>query len=91
MGRVLSVEKNSLGEVTAARIRKGDTREIVYRHSTTLIPLLNDLNYSTVTANNVGRDLDTSLPQVAAKRRSTRNAAALCNKKLNKLALEDNM
>ena len=37
MGRILSVEKNSLGEVTAANVLKGDTRERVYRHSSSLI------------------------------------------------------
>ena len=40
MGRVLSTEVNELGEVTAARILKGGTREVVYRHSTSLILLL---------------------------------------------------
>ena len=36
-GRVLSVEYNSLGESTSAKILKGDTREIVNRHVTSLI------------------------------------------------------
>ena len=40
MGRVLSVETNSLGEATSARILKGDTGEIVRRHVTSLILLL---------------------------------------------------
>ena len=37
MGRVVNIETNSLGEVTAARIRKGKSREVVYRHVTSLI------------------------------------------------------
>jgi len=40
MGIVVSIERNSLGEVTAARVRKGLTREVVYRHAPSLILLL---------------------------------------------------
>ena len=40
MGRVLTTEINSLGEVTAAYILKGSTREKVYRHVTSLILLM---------------------------------------------------
>ena len=40
MGRVVSTEVNELGEVTAAVILKGSTRERVYRHSSSLIRLI---------------------------------------------------
>ena len=40
MGIVKDIVVNDLGEVTAAIIRKGSNREIVKRHSSTLIPLL---------------------------------------------------
>ena len=40
MGRVVSVEQNDLGETTAARILKGCSHETVYRHVTSIIPLL---------------------------------------------------
>ena len=40
MGIVKEVEVNSLGETTAARVMKGTTREIVYRHCSTLILLV---------------------------------------------------
>ena len=40
MARVLSVEVNSLNEVTAAKLIKGDTREVVYRHVNSLILLI---------------------------------------------------
>ena len=40
LGRIISVEENSLGEVTAAYIKRGDTGEKVYRHSTSLILLI---------------------------------------------------
>ena len=44
MGRVLSTETNSLGEVTAAYVMKGSTREHVYRHASSLILLLTTVN-----------------------------------------------
>ena len=49
LGIVEKVDVNSLGEVTAATVFKGSTRERVYRHSSSLIlliPALNDDNSS---------------------------------------------
>lgn len=40
MAIVYEVETNSIGEVTAAVVFKGKTREKVYRHATSLIRLL---------------------------------------------------
>jgi hypothetical protein len=40
MGRVLQVDVNDLGETTAAQVLKGASREKVYRHASTIIPLL---------------------------------------------------
>ena len=40
LGKILSVETNTQGEVTAAKILKGSTGETVYRHVTSLIPLV---------------------------------------------------
>ena len=40
LGKVMSIEQNDLGETTAARVLKGSSRETVYRHSSSLIPLL---------------------------------------------------
>ena len=40
MGRIVGVEENNLGEVTSARVIKGGTREVVYRHATSIIPLM---------------------------------------------------
>ena len=40
MGRIQSVLKNDLGELTGAKILKGSTREVVKRHASVLIPLL---------------------------------------------------
>ena len=36
LGIVKTVEVNSIGEVTAAKVLKGKTKEVVYRHSTSL-------------------------------------------------------
>ena len=43
MGRIKSVSVNLLDEVTSAEIVKGKTREVVYRHATSLIPLLSSI------------------------------------------------
>ena len=40
MGRVLTVEKNSLGVATSAKVKKGGTNEVVFRHATSLILLV---------------------------------------------------
>ena len=40
MGIIKSVTVNSLNEVTGVEVMKGDTREVVKRHITTIIPLL---------------------------------------------------
>lgn len=40
LGIVKKVEENALGEVTAARVLKGKSREVVYRHVSFLILLI---------------------------------------------------
>ena len=40
MGRIIEIDKNDLGEVTAAMVLKSN-REKVYRHSSSLIPYMN--------------------------------------------------
>ena len=40
MCRVLSVEKNSLGEVVSCKLLKGSTGETISRHSSRIIPIL---------------------------------------------------
>ena len=81
MGRVLDVETNSIGEVTAAHVMKGNTRERVYRHATSLIFLLpSECLWQEVSANEESADS----PPVSRKR-SSRLAAQACNKKLRAL------
>ena len=40
IGRVMKIEKNSLNETVSAYVHKGDTKETVYRHATSLIILI---------------------------------------------------
>ena len=84
MGRVLSVETNNLGEVTAAKIRKGDTREIVYRHSSSLILLMSpDSEEDSEPRLSDDRSVDKKV--TVGKRRSERAAATECRRKLRNL------
>ena len=54
MGRVLRVETNSLGESTSATIRMANTKEEVYRHTSSIILLIPHEN---LTVSTVGEDL----------------------------------
>ena len=40
LAKVVSVDVNDAGEVTAAKCFKRSTREVVYRHASTIIPLI---------------------------------------------------
>ena len=91
MGRVVSVDTNSLGEVTAAKVMKGDTRETVYRHATSLIRLLSD---ESVPPNEdmVNNSIDEEYPANTAseigghgRAPSTRQAAQRCREKIRKM------
>ena len=82
LGRVLKVDTNSLGEVTAAKIRKGTTREIVYRHSTSLILLISNENTSEESKNTkISENIDKTLNS----RKSKRKAAAIPNAKTKEI------
>ena len=39
--KVVKIEQNSLGEVVACKLLKGASREIISRHSSRIIPILN--------------------------------------------------
>ena len=87
MGRVESVEKNSLGEVTAAKIIKGGTREKVYRHVSSLILLLSyEPNDDSVS--NDERDLSTVVKDNNPKSRPKRKAAGRCLDHLHALVAD---
>ena len=94
MGRVLSVETNSMGEVTSAKILKGDTGETVYRHSTSLILLIP--NEHLEVANLVPEDVDISPPPqgpsvdtLQKPQRQKRLAAEKCKKKISEWKSDD--
>ena len=95
MGRVLSVDTNELGEVTAAKVFKGDSREIVYRHATTLIPLLTDdqaVASAVQPKTNEVQSVDKALPiNKAIRKNSKRKAAVKCDLLLKSLAEADSM
>ena len=85
LGRIISVDINRQGEVTAAKVKKADTNEIVYRHSTTLIPLLSnemlqpsieEVSPSTCTVPRVSEP-----PEQQFGRNPTRKAASRCRER----------
>ena len=78
MGRIVSTDINTLGETTAAWIIKGN-REKVYRHATSVIPLLTCTEpYSSVVAD----DADIEQPPVVKKQR--RKAAIACDEAIKR-------
>ena len=83
MGRVSSVESNTLGEVTSAYIIKGVSREKVYRHVTSLIFLLPSEYTTASDVDNSIPNLDTACPQ--RRQQPLRKAATACRKRLENL------
>ena len=79
LAKVISIETNDLGEVTAARLFKGGTRETVYRHASSLIPLLSladkydppDISdkSSPISENQIGKDRPKRRSGVIARQR----------------------
>lgn len=95
MGIVKSIESNELGETTAARVKKGNTGETVYRHSSSLILLIPvDGDTSECSTTNVHLPIstqDTSSSNSSAPvsdssgSRPVRRAAERCRKLLHDL------
>ena len=71
MGRIQSVEYNELDESTAAKVLRGDTREIVFRHATSLILLIPHAG----NLDNIKVPEQSPQVQKSNRRRSKRNAA----------------
>ena len=83
MGIIKSVETNSLKEVTAAKVLKGDTKEVVYRHSSSLIPLLRGVESD-------GKPtVDTPVDESSTGERIKRNAAVKSDALTRALAAND--
>ena len=79
MGIVKKTFENSLGEVTSAVVMKGNTREDVYRHVASLIPLLHSaFNSDGLRGDNQNSPVDDHQPG----RRSSRRAARAANMKI---------
>ena len=86
MGIVKCVTKNSIGEVTTASVLKGDTREVVVRHVTSLIPYLETRNYVDTANKDVQGSHEKS---TKSKSKISRKAALECRKKLKTLNEEN--
>ena len=85
MGKVLSVEINSLGEATAAKVIKGDSREVVYRHVNSLILLLPAEEDNLQSVVSEGKKT-TQNPERVTRKRSQRKAAIKCRGKIMEVA-----
>ena len=84
----MEVEKNTLGEVTAAKIRKGLSREVVYRHSTSLILLMGHEQERELIATDHRPDaeeqkgIENKVANKGVLRRSERKAAKMTKQKI---------
>ena len=98
MGRVLEVVTNDLDETTAAKVLKGDTREVVYRHSTSLILLIDSCSFSHPTEGITPemktiskKSTNKNNSENSTKPRSTRKAAMKCLIKMKNMAMADDI
>ena len=84
MARVHKVETNSLGEVTSAYVYKGSTKELVYRHVTSLILLISSDGFIEDTDSSTDSDVPrlSLTPVVAVRRQPERAAANRCRRAL---------
>ena len=85
MARVTAIEKNSLGEVVAADLRKAN-KETVRRHANDIIPLLS-LGMGSQDTGTV-QEPD-SAPKLEGKPRRARRKAAENCKQINQVLAED--
>ena len=85
MGRVVDVEINSLGEVTSAWVIKGDTREKVYRHVTSLI-LLIPCEMTETEDEPIGNAEPTGTTEPTVRPSTSRRAAIACRAKNKSLS-----
>ena len=78
LAKVLEVFENELGEVTQAILLKGDTREKIKRHVTSLVPMLT--NHSEDEEDELD-DVLVNEPEVVKEQRPTRKAAIIGSQK----------
>ena len=98
LARVKSIRMNSLGEIVGAEVLKGASREVVRRHTTSLIPLL---QRSELTANTKGSQAegeiisdqrqasDANEAEDNKSRRPQRKAAKLAQRKTREMVQDE--
>lgn len=85
LGIVRKINTNFLGEVTDVEVFKGATREVVKRHSASLVPILKVTEYSNtplVLADSVPSSIIEAVPE---RRKCTRSAAVASINKIRNL------
>ena len=82
---VRAVTTNCLGEVTSAELKRGDTGEIIKRHSSNLIPLL---QFNNSLLDSEGENLNPIKPATTTKR-TKRSAAIKASNKIKTQINED--
>ena len=85
LAKVEEITENSLGEVTSIKVRKGATREILFRHVNSIIPILTDMPCS----NDADESLHVSLENSVPVRKNLRGAAIRAKDALKHLAEDD--
>ena len=80
MGRVLTVTRNNLDEVTSAEILRGDTREKVRRHVSSLILIIP--GNQILPTSSLDKSSSSNLSKPTRSHRPIRRAAVKCMKKL---------
>ena len=90
-GIVETIKLNELAEVTSVKVRKGNSRELVERHSTSIVPLLSIAEYEGSMCNmepeTDSSQLTESLPSVNI--RSSRRAALNSAQRTREMLYED--
>ena len=87
MGRILSVKINDLGEVTGAEVFKGNTREVVKRHSSVLIPLLTkDTNFP---LSREDADAESQVVRSPRPRKPKRASAVECTNRIREILSQE--
>ena len=83
MGIVRQVFTNHLDEVTGALVLKGNSRETVKRHASSLIPLLGREEYLHQNQSDVSEVI--TVPVDSSSRKSSRKAAIRCRENTKRL------
>lgn len=88
LGIVKKVDINALGEVTAASVLKGKTRELVYRHASSLIQLI---PLEAVSGEEDDDTLNPEMKKLPDKVQRTKRLAAIDSQRKTKLLLQNQL